>query len=56
MGLFVFLLGAFSSLAIAFLILVNFLNKVEEKVQKEYEDAKQALGEPDIMVMVLPFK
>jgi hypothetical protein len=52
MGLFAFLLGAVSSLVVAFILLVNFLNKVEEKVQQEYEEAKKAAGEPDMMVCI----
>lgn len=48
--LFVFLLGALSSLAVVFLLLVNFLNTVEQKVQQEYEEAKKA-ADADIQVL-----
>lgn len=52
MGLFVFLLGAVSSLVVAFILLVNFINKVEEKTQKEYDDIKKALEEPELQVFL----
>jgi hypothetical protein len=50
MGLFVFLLGAVSSLVVVFILLVNFLNKTDEKIQQEYDEAKKALKEPDLQV------
>lgn len=50
MGLFVFLLGAVSSLVLVFVLLVNFLSQVEQKVQKEYDEAKKAQDEPDAQV------
>lgn len=55
MGLFVFLLGAVSSLVVVFVLLVNFINKAEEKIQKEYEDAKNSLEEPDLQVSSFRF-
>jgi hypothetical protein len=53
MGLFVFLLGAVSSLVVVFVLLVNFINKAEEKIQKEYDDTKNSLEEPDLQVSPL---
>jgi hypothetical protein len=56
MALFAFLLGAVSSLVVVFILLVNFINKTEEKIEKEYDDTKKALEEPDLQVFFLsPF-
>lgn len=52
MGLFVFLLGAVSSLVVAFILIVNFINKAEESVQKEYDDTKKALEETETQVCI----